>query len=241
VTFVTWLWHQDGYRERFTAAQVNQLCESVGRGMQGQAHRFVCVTDGSTSGLRCETFPLWPDLSGMVNASGPHLPSCYRRLKLWAGETTRAMGVRDGARVVSLDIDMVPIRDLPPLFDRDEDFLGWKVPGAHHPQVFNGSIVMFRAGAHPHVWEEFDPATSPAKSRAAGYFGSDQGWISYCMVGSGERGGWDQTDGVYGYRGIRYTPVLPRNARIVSFCGKHKQWHPKVRSEAPWLAEHWPM
>lgn len=233
VTFVTWFWHSPDFRVNYLVEHVNRLAAQLKKNMR-ESCRVICVAD-KLHGIKCEGYPLWPDHSKLVNPSGPQFPSCYRRLKLFSTKQTRAMGIARGTRVVSLDLDTIVTGDLTPLFDRDEDFLGWKVPGPKHPLVFNGSLTMFRAEAHSHLWEQFNPQTSPAEAWSAGYFGSDQGWVSYCMRGAGFVDGWDATDGVHGYRAFYKQPDLPEGCRLVSFCGKGKPWHPHIIKRAPWL------
>lgn len=232
-TFIAWYWRHAGHGERYQPVHAQQLQQSIVR-FYKKPHRFVLISDTAVDGV--EHFPLWNDCANLVNPSGSFLPSCYRRLKIFAGETTDALGIERGARVISIDLDMLPVDDLVPLFDRPEDFLGWRVPGADHPVVFNGSVFMFRAGAHEHIWEEFDPERSPKMASRAGYHGSDQGWISYCMIGSGWTRGWDSRDGVYGFRAIRYMQDdPPHNARLISFCGQRKHWHEDVLDFNPWI------
>lgn len=198
-----------------------------------QPHRRICITDDA-SGLDCETFPLWDDCSDLTNASGDKLPSCYRRLKLFDPDTLEALGIADGDRVVSVDLDMVFTESLDHLFDRDDDFTGWAVTGAVHPKVFNGSMWMFRAGACAEVWHSFDPETSPAIASKAGYRGSDQAWMSYLLAGKYE--GWSQADGVYSApREIRRgTP--PANMCVAVFHGPHKPW---MEDGPAWIADHY--
>lgn len=183
--------------------------------------RVVCVTDDPT-GVVCETFPLWRDCATLPNASGAHLPSCYRRLRLFDPATQEAMGIAEGERIVSLDLDAVVVGKLNGLFDRPDAFVGWAVRGSHHPRVYNGSMWMLRAGAHPEVWTTFNPESSPKRAAAAGYRGSDQAWMTYrlnhCV-------GWTAADGVYSYHlDVRGRPDLPPNARIVMFHGRVKPW-----------------
>jgi hypothetical protein len=166
------------------------------------------------------------------NPHGAHNPSCYRRLKLFAPE----MGDVLGERFVCLDLDVVIVADLAPLWDRPEDFVIW---GETNPRSFyNGSMFMLRAGARPQVWEQFKPKTSPMLAKRAGRFGSDQGWISY-VLGKGEAM-WGRQDGVYSYR-VHIAPagdVLPSNARIVMFHGKVDPWCYRAQC-VPWIREHW--
>jgi hypothetical protein len=141
-----------------------------------------------------------------------------------------------GPRFVSLDIDCVIVRDMIPVWDREEPFVIW---GDTNPQtLYNGSMMLLKAGARPQVWEKFDPKTSPAKAQASGNFGSDQAWISYCL-GKGEAK-WTQADGVFSFRNEiqRKGGALPGHARIVMFHGNIDPWHREAQ-RLPWVRQHW--
>lgn len=231
LTIVTWQWGGT-----FPSDHVNEHRAMIAAHLR-QPHRYVTVTD-ALAGLTGETFPLWDDLDGLPNLNGPDQPSCYRRLKLFDPETTRAMGIADDDRVVSLDLDVVAVGDLDPLFDRPEDFVGWRVPGAAHSSVFNGTIWMSRAASMPHVWNSFDPRRSPAVARTRGFHGSDQGWLSYLL--SDKSAGWSRRDGIISYRDdVALTRKLPGHARLISFHGLRKPWDADVRSADPWIEKHW--
>src|SRR5690606_16506721 len=177
---VLWKWNQPGYRERFTSEHVNVMGKMLRRHMNGYRHRVVCVTDNSSRiDPTIDTFPLWNNYNHLPNASGRHLPSCYRRLKIFDPVTQREMGINPGDRVMSIDLDMVIARDLRPLVTRQEPFVGWAVRGTVHPRVFNGSMFMFTAGEFEEVWTSFHPELSPRKAFKLGYFGSDQAWLSF--------------------------------------------------------------
>lgn len=219
---VTFKWRSDSYRVRYSAEHVDVLEAMVRRHYRGDL-RFVCITD-DPRGIEAETAPLWDDCAGLTNASGRQLPSCYRRLKLFDPATQRDIGMRPGDRLVSLDLDTVCVGNLNALWDREDDFVGWALPGTHHPRVFNGSMWMLRAGAEAHVWRDFDPETSPAEAKAAQFLGSDQSWMSYRLQG---RAGWTQADGVYSFpQALRSAQAVPADARVVMFHGFRKPWSP---------------
>jgi hypothetical protein len=200
-------------------------------------HRFLCITDDA-AGLDpdVETIPLWNDFAHVPSPHGGKNPSCYRRLRLFHPEIASVFG----ERFVSLDLDCVIVGDLTPLWDRPEDFVAWgdtnPLPGSH----YNGSMMLLRAGARPQVWTEFDPATSPQLALRARCFGSDQGWISYCL-GPGEAR-WTQADGVYSFRNdIMPANVarLPANARIIFWHGHVDPWSNYAQANCPWVREHY--
>ena len=235
LTVVCFKWRRPGYRSTFGPETVNALRRMVRR-HYAAPHRFVCLTD-DPAGLdaEVEARPIWTDYADVPSPHGGGNPSCYRRLRLFAPD----VGAELGPRFVAVDLDTVIVRDVRPLWDRHEDFVIW---GETDPRSwYNGSMMLLTAGARPHVWTDFDPASSPAKAKAAGKFGSDQGWISY-RLGPGEAT-WKKADGVYSYRVhlVRYGAAakLPADARIVMFHGKHDPWRPETQRLSPWIRDHW--
>lgn len=243
---VCWRWkpavtHADAARFSFGPETVNTLRRMVARHYQ-HPHRFICVTD-DTAGLDPEVVVVkpWNDFADLPS---PHdlgfgrrvvhkNPSCYRRLRMYRADIEQVFG----PRFVSLDLDTVITSDVTALWDRPEDIVFWGDTNRH--THYNGSMVLMRAGARPQVWERFDPRTSPQQAKRAGCFGSDQGWISYCL-GPGEAK-WGRADGVYSFRNDiqpRRTP-LPGNAKVVFFHGRHNPWHRDVQQQYPWVKEHW--
>ena len=229
---VTFKWNSAGYRVKYQPEHVNVLEAMVKRHYHGEL-RFLCVTD-DPAGVSGETAPLWSDCAGLANASGRQLPSCYRRLKLFDPETQRDLGMRPGDRLVSLDLDTVCLGNLNALWDRDDEFIGWALPGTHHRRVFNGSMWLLRFGGEAHVWREFDPETSPSEAKAAQFLGSDQSWISYRLQG---RPGWTEADGVYSFpQSLRSALEVPEAARVVMFHGFRKPWMPGMPE---WVRNHY--
>lgn len=240
ITFVLWKWRQlPAFREVYSAAHVNAMVSMIARHVAAP-HRIVCITD-DPAGVACETFPLWRDLASLRNASGSNMPSCYRRLRIFDGATTDAMGIQRGERVVSVDIDGVIVSPaFGRLFERPEPFVGWMVPGHRHLRTFQGSMFMFKAGALGHLWSEFDQAASPKQTAHRGFLGSDQAWISMRMIDRPDVGGWNhQRDGVKRLRHIREERRFSeRDTCVVFFPGYDKPWHPEVRRKYPWIDRH---
>lgn len=233
LSVITWLWRKDGYRSVFTGHHVNVLAAMVARNLR-LPHRFLCVTDIhegiDTSAVT--VIPAWNDFVDVQSPYGAHQPSCYRRLRAFHPE----IGQVFGERFVMLDLDTVIVGDVTPLWDRPEDFVAW---GETDPRSFyNGSMMLIRAGCRPKVWTDFDPQTSPMLAKSAGRFGSDQGWLSYCL-GPGEAR-WTTEDGVYSYRvHLRANPTqLPGNARIVMFHGGTDPWS-EMAQQWPWVKTHY--
>jgi hypothetical protein len=230
LSVICWKWFTHGYRTEFDSSHVNALREMVARHF-ARPHRFICVTN-DTHGLstQVEALSLPVDFADVQSPHGVDHPSCYRRLRAFAPDADDLFG----PRFVSLDLDLVLVNDVTPLWDRSEDFVIWAdgSPGT----VYNGSMFLLTAGARRQVWDRFDPLTSPQQARAAGCRGSDQGWVSYCL--GPREATWGRQDGCYSYKwhvapnGRR----LPTNARVVNFHGVQKAWHPHVQAQAPWLA-----
>lgn len=235
LSIVCWKWRQHGYRSRYSPATVNTLRAMVERHYPFP-FRFLCVTD-DPDGIdpRVEIVPAWNDFAHLPSPHGGKNPSCYRRLRMFHPH----IGDIFGPRFVSLDLDVVITGDLAPLWHRSEDIVMWgdtnPLPGSH----YNGSMILMTAGARSQVWTEFDPSRSPELARRARCYGSDQGWISYCL-GKGEAK-WSKADGVYSFRNdMREGRCgLPSDARVVIFHGRWDPWESDAVARAPWIREHY--
>lgn len=191
LSVITFKYLKPGYRTVYTSEHVNTLHRMVGR-CYNRPHRFFCVTDdprGLAPGI--EYVPMWSDHFHMLNPSHPtNRPNCFPRLKLFS----REMAGLFGERFVSLDLDMVLVDDVAPLWDRPEEFIIYDARGDDH---YNGSMFMQTAGTRERVWTEFDPLVSPELTTKAGMRGSDQAWIRYCLAP--DAAVWDYRHGVYAY------------------------------------------
>lgn len=234
--FVIWKWTVPTFRTSYTSEHANQLVRQMLKHSVPR-EKIILVTDDPEGVTECRTFTLWPDLGGVRNISGPHLPSCYRRLKLFDLGTLESMGISQGDRVVSMDLDTVILQNFLELFqNKKADFVGWQVPGTVHPKVLNGSLWMFTAGKIQHLWRDFDAHKSPGMAANAGYMGSDQGYLSYNLVGRDFVQYWTSSDGVLCYtRDIRKFRYLPGHTKVVFFPGKMKPWDQNTLRESPWI------
>lgn len=236
------------YRTRYDATHVNRLARNVARHYPHE-HRFVCITD-DPHGMDCETQRMntqWLDVPNPSNsATGNTRPCCYPRLLLFSDP-----GFYDlGERFVCLDLDVVLVADPSPLWHRSEDFIIYNPKDGNE---YNGSMFLLRQGARPTVYSAFDPGRDPARTHASGFRGSDQAWLRY-HLGPGEAQ-WGPADGVYAFRSHierrakRHNvprphrqppqPLLPGNARVVTFAGRHKPWDSNVIKNHPWIREHY--
>lgn len=237
---VLWKWSQPGFREVYTADHVNRLAASLAANLTKTQHRIVCITD-NPEGVECETIPLWEDHQKLKNPNGAHLPSCYRRLKLFDPATQGQMQIRPNDRIVSLDLDALVTGPMDEILGRKDRFVGWAVRGHYHPRVFNGSFWMFRAFDLTELWSEFHPVESPKKALGLGFFGSDQAWMSYKLARQPYTFGWAWPHMVSFPREVRVQRVLDRRTRIIFFHGAHKPWHLAVQKECPWVHRYWKM
>lgn len=233
LSVVCWKWlPPPGYRSVFGPETVNVLAKMVARHYP-RPHRFICVTD-DPKGINghTEIVPDWKDFSDLRSPSGVRNPSCYRRLRMFHPEIAQTFG----QRFVSLDLDVVITGDLTPLWDRTEDFV---MTGDTNPRThYNGSMVLMTAGARPQVWTKFDPVESPRAARAAGHFGSDQGFISY-LLGPNEKK-WTTADGVYSFRNHLQPKgcALPTDAKVVIWHGEHDPWS-AFGMRIEWVRQHY--
>jgi hypothetical protein len=234
LTVVCWKWKPArNYRSEFGPEAVNVLARMVARHYK-HPHRVVCVTD-DPDGIdpSIGIVPLWDDLSQLQNPHGAHQPSCYRRLKAFSAEAREWFG----PRFVSVDLDCVIVGDMAPLWNRPEEFIIWS--GSTDRRVWcNGSMWMMTAGARRQVWDTFNPKRSPNEAKAAGFFGSDQGWIAHCL--GRKEAAWTIKDGVYSFRVHLNggSKQLPSDARVVFFHGRHDPWG-YVPQQIPWVSDNY--
>ncbi|HEY6020123.1 MAG TPA: hypothetical protein VIY48_09540, partial [Candidatus Paceibacterota bacterium] len=123
LSVVTFKWKPPpGFRTHFTGQHVTVLRNMVARHYQ-KPHRFICVTDNPDDGIAndIELIDLWKDYGHLPSPAGRGQPSCYRRLKMFSKEAEAMFG----KRFVSLDLDAVILRDMVPVWDREEDFMIW--------------------------------------------------------------------------------------------------------------------
>lgn len=218
LTVVCWMWN-NGFID-YTAEHVNSLARMARRHIP-EMSRFVCITDepGQYSS-DVEVMPT-PDsaarISHLQTIEGMQKPSCHRRLWMFSDEA-RCLG----ERVMLLDIDTVITGDMSAMVARHEPFVGWCPAIKWGTERVSGAMYLLSTGARTGVWTGFAGSESIRKARLAGYRGSDQAWMSYCLQGEKV---WPDGAGIYSVRDLRRREKrLPYDARIVHFNGPVKPW-----------------
>lgn len=192
---VTWLWHGPrAFEPRYVS-----VCARMVKAHLPEPHRFICVTDFHPSQFDgdVEVVPMPREARSLIdlqNPCGPKFPSSYPRLWTFSQEARAILG----DRVLLLDVDVIIVRDMRPLFRLEQDFVGWRVrPPPGGPSRFGGGTWLHTPGTRPLVWERFYgcPERAISLALAAGYVGSDQAWISYCL--STVEASWPEPSGIY--------------------------------------------
>ena len=232
--FLTWLWKSPN--RDFAAQHVNVLRSMLKR--HYGRHTLICMTDcpaGLNKGV--EALPLpetgYEDIPNPQNLVYPrkNFPSCYRRLWLFS-EEARSLG----DVIVNIDVDLIILQSINDLFERDATFTGWSDEEAGWNKIAGG-LFMLKTGSHTEVWDKFDPETSPKVSMDAGFKGSDQAWMAYCLYPT--ESFWTNRDGLIK---INHTPkhrLTPPNAKIVFTNGHRPPWHVRIKTDYPWVKQHW--
>lgn len=236
ISFVCWKWR--GARG-FRSEHVNVLAAMVERHYP-DPHRFICVTD-DPDGLKpwIEYVPI--PLTGFEDLANPSqktaakpFPSCYRRLWNFSRDARAVLG----ERIFALDVDVIVVADLRPLVAKSASFVGWCDPRFMWNKCAGGAYLL-TTGAHCDVFDDFDPEASPAAALAAGYGGSDQGWMSAKLHPPAESFG--TADGVIKLRWLRPRAALQKGPRLIFTNGDAPPWAPQVQKTYPWIRQHWRM
>ena len=213
-------------------------------------HRRVCVTHRPDLIDFMETVPL--DMA-------KHVPGlCTVKL-----QAHKPGGVaKEGDHVLLMDIDCVVTASLNPLVQAPDHpaaqmphAVWWKNPNFEvggRRGFIQGSMQLFTVGATTHLWEDFDPRSTPAwLNRRFG--GGEQAWISERLNTAYPEPGWDwgvphwtEEHGVYGAgrlvngkMGEGVQSELPQNARVVFTPGDRSPSQPEMVAAHPWIAEHY--
>lgn len=210
---VTWLWPAPpGKPALFSAECVNTLQSMVDRYYR-RPYEMVCMTNdskGIDGSIRCVSG--WNDFPNLPHPQlGPGHSTCYRRLRMFSPEAADVIA----PRFVSMDLDCVVLADLTPLWDRKEDFVGWRTGDFWSP--YNGSMTLLTAGSRKEVWEKFDPNRTPQVAKEAGLVGTDQAAVAQIL--GPRQAVWTDMDGVWAFRKLGYTGERERERR----------WHERER------------
>lgn len=245
---VCFKWSMPGYRTQFTARHVNVMLSMIARHYKAP-FRFHCFTD-DVEGIatRVRIHELWDTFADIPNPHGGNNPSCYRRLLLW-DKGFAAAKLPGATKILQIDLDMVLVDDVRPLWDRPEPVVMW-ADNLNPTSPYNGAMQLYTPGARPQVVNDFRRDESPKLARAAGYFGSDQAWLAYALGPNEAR--WRKEDGAVSWRvHCRQTPpgeahlkwrdgclsALPPGARCVNFHGLDDP--SELVGRVPWITEHY--
>jgi hypothetical protein len=221
---------------------VNRLYGMVARHLRGP-FRFVCLTDNS-AGVRPEVqcLPLPAlDLPPARRDGG------WRKLTTFEAKLFDLKGV-----ALFLDVDVVIVGDITPLFELPGEFLiihDWKRPSRI---TGNSSVYRFRLGAHADVLAKFRTEQANIRTRLR----NEQAYLSEVLHAQGKLGYWpDEWCVSYKYHCIpRWPsnywrePAVPTGARIVVFHGEvnppdalvgRRNRALRFVRPARWVAEHW--
>lgn len=219
LTFVCFLWQQQGYHTAYTDAHVRRWASMINKHYRGN-HRFVVITDLPGDYGSCEVM-VPPVKIDIANPHGEAFPSCYRRLWLWSDEAKIL-----GDRICLMDLDCTIHADITDLMNKKEDVTFWRDP-SYPIQPYNGGMILIKTGARTQVWDEFDGQRSINKARAQGYKGSDQAWIAYVL--DKHESVWSAFDGIHSWKRDLRRGLPRRDTRITMFHGRDKPWHDTVQ------------
>jgi len=227
------MWNDKHLGDRpYAPEHVNTLRRAVARNMS-VPHRFICVADRSNGfDPEVEVFLTPPEAReiGMLRSpEGGRFPSCYRRLWNFS-EGAKAFG----DKILCIDIDLIPMKDWAPLFERTEDFVGWRpYRDWGRPMRLGGGIYLLKPGTRTQVWSGFKGSESIQTARRAGFRGSDQAWLSYTLGSKEPYYGKDA--GIYSIRDMKDPKKPPADARLIQMNGPQKPWS----SHLQWVKDRW--
>jgi hypothetical protein len=221
---------------------VNRLYGMVSRHLRGP-FRFVCFTD-DVSGIRAEVenFPL-PELA--LQAS--KLDGGWRKLNSYQADLYGLQG-----EAMFLDLDVVIVDDITPLFEFPGEFpiikdwkRPWRVTG-------NSSVYRFRLGAHVDVLEYFLANQSSVRAKHR----NEQEYLSHYIHDQGKLVYWPaEWCCSFKYQCLPPWPMtfwqmakIPKGCRIVVFHGEvnppdaiagRRNRAGSGMVPVSWVAEHW--
>lgn len=206
---ITWKWGT-----KYPSHYVERLAAGVARNLQ-QDHRFIV----------CRPVEYDEHLT--------RIPGCLARVRTFDVEWQRAHGIKEGERIVCLDLDLVVTGPLDVVFDRPESFVILQGVHTANPCPQNGSVWMLRAGYRPDVWSEF--SLEKAANVPFFEFPEDQAWFHHMMPDAASFG---PKDGVFAFKKPGWPPCekLPLGAKIVAFPGARD---PSQFQHLDWVQANW--
>jgi hypothetical protein len=199
-------------------------------------HEFVCITN------RTDLFANEPKIRAVELDMTTHIPGrCYCRLMTFSPQAKHLFG----ERILQVDIDMLIVRNMDSIVERDEDMVLWRNPRRvpynqpGGPCWYNLSMFLYKTGTLEHFYTDFDPDVTPKQAK-------DDQWLISDALGP-DMPYWDgERDGVYRLA-IPYVPGsgvdgdLPENAKIVFTPGdQRKAWQAEIQERNSWIKSCYP-
>jgi hypothetical protein len=226
LSVVCWKWGS-----LFSAEYVLKLHSMLTRHLH-LPHRLFCVTDDSRGidQSKVEIVPMPHELREEKR--------CRRRMWQLSAERVALFG----SRMLSIDLDVVIVKDITPLINRPEQLVCWKVTYAN---VYSGSLMLMDTGVLDGAWRRYQRDPEGFIKSTGERNASDQALINQHLKFY-KVPHWTETDGIKTFFGAGYekfrginaqTRVLPPNTRIVVLGSADK--HLLDEQRLPWIREHW--
>ena len=197
--------------------------------------KYYCITDKTSEWINDEIIQLdlWPwhrDLGG-----------CFHRLFQYSYEFKE--DYIDG-RFVSMDLDMIITGDITPLFDRQEDFVYYRMKGPDGTGWrMNCGMYMLVSGTRVPYYEAFNKDPKKAMQCRVGP-GTDQGWMNFCIQQAGQdEAHWTQgVDGIYDMRQDiieKGLTELPDDCKILMWPGPRDPSQPQWKKKYNFIEKYY--
>lgn len=218
--------------DKYTNEHVNRLHNQLRRELRIPFEFAAFVDHAQGLDTHIPYMKVWPQISKQTVA---YRPNCYRRLRLFSHQSAEMLGTD---YIMNLDLDIVITAEITELvrapMQAGVTFQAYRDPAKNTP--YNGGMWLLKAGAHPEVWNTFDPNQSPHITAREGRVGSDQAWIGHAL--GPRHPTWGKEHGIYSFgREIlkNNKGVLPADCRMVMMFGPHDP----AKKNLPWIMEHW--
>ena len=235
LSVVCWKWGT-----LFGPEYVNRLASMLRRHLRAP-YTLSCITD-DPSGIDCEGLGVAPvQMEGRFDAHAGLRAgnrACFRRLRLLGKDMADVFG----PRVLQLDLDVVLVGDVTPLFDRPDPLVLVEQANTGTGRVtHNPSMLLMDAGVLDGAWAEFDaaPLETWHAARDRGWGCSDMAVINdYVARNAVPAATWGEADGVQAYWRPENKQLRP-GARAVLFFGRANPGDADVQAASPWISEYW--